>query len=147
MKTPLWPKLVLPAKIAIFILSSAFSMFFAAPGRAQTDSCVSNLPTPAPNPPAHRVVQLVNCSNATLLGAANAAGKVGQPLTSVFPRSHVPGSSIHNEADLSTRRLHLCLWLCRSENEGKVPFYAASLRPLYRGHDGPGWMHRGRYYA
>ena len=86
MKTPLWPKLVLPAKIAIFILSSAFSMFFAAPGRAQTDSCVSNLPTPAPNPPAHRVVQLVNCSNATLLGAANAAGKVGQPLTSVFPR-------------------------------------------------------------
>ena len=47
---------------------------------------MSNLPTPAPNPPAHRVVQLVNCSTATLLGAANAAGKVGQPLTSVFPR-------------------------------------------------------------
>jgi hypothetical protein len=90
MKAPLWPKLVLPAKIAIFILSSAFSMFFAAPGRAQTDSCVSNLPTPAPNPPAHRVVQLVNCSNATLLGAANAAGKVGQPLQ-VFSRENRPG--------------------------------------------------------
>ncbi len=46
----------------------------------------TNLPTPTPTPPAIRVVQLVNCSNQTLLGAANAAGSVGQPLTSVFPR-------------------------------------------------------------
>ena len=38
MKTPLWPKFILPAKIAIFILPSAFSMFFfAAPGRAQAE--------------------------------------------------------------------------------------------------------------
>jgi hypothetical protein len=50
------------------------------------DTCVSNLPTPTPNPPSHRVVQLVNCSHATLLGAANAAGKPSQPLTSVLPR-------------------------------------------------------------
>lgn len=51
------------------------------------DSCLDNLPIPTPIPPAHRVVQLVNCSDQTLLGAANAAKKPGNvPLTSVLPR-------------------------------------------------------------
>jgi thaumatin family protein len=48
--------------------------------------CLANLPTPTPSPPAHRVVQLVNCSDQMLLGAANAAKQPGQPLTAVFPR-------------------------------------------------------------
>jgi hypothetical protein len=50
------------------------------------DPCLENLPAPTPIPPAVRVVQLINCSNQTLLGATNAAGSAGQPLTSVFPR-------------------------------------------------------------
>lgn len=51
------------------------------------DSCLANLPVPTPTPPAHRVVQLVNCSDQTVLGAANAAKQPGpaEP-TSVFPR-------------------------------------------------------------
>lgn len=50
-------------------------------------NCLTNLPVPTPIPPAHRVVQLVNCSDQTLLGAANAAKKAGNvPLTSVLPR-------------------------------------------------------------
>lgn len=48
--------------------------------------CLANVPTPTPNPPAHRVIQLVNCSDQTLLGAANAAKQPGQQLSSVFPR-------------------------------------------------------------
>ncbi|PNG25404.1 hypothetical protein CR492_13840 [Methylocella silvestris] len=54
--------------------------------RAAVDRCLANLPSPTPFAPSHRVVQLVNCSNQTLLGAANAAGKPGVPLTSVLPR-------------------------------------------------------------
>jgi hypothetical protein len=50
------------------------------------DQCLANLPSPTPTPPSHRVVQLVNCSNQTLLGAANAAGKAGAGLTAVLPR-------------------------------------------------------------
>jgi hypothetical protein len=58
---------------------------FGQNGKGALD-CLANLPTPTPNPPAHRVIQLVNCSDQTLLGAANAAKQPGQPLTSVFPR-------------------------------------------------------------
>jgi Thaumatin family len=54
--------------------------------RTGTPDCLANLPTPTPRSPAHRVIQLVNCSDQTLLGAANAAKQPGQPLTSVFPR-------------------------------------------------------------
>jgi len=50
------------------------------------DPCLANVPVVAPANGAVRVVQLVNCSSETLLGAANAAGLVGQPLTSVLPR-------------------------------------------------------------
>lgn len=58
----------------------------AAAGGKGTDTCLEHLPTPTPNPPAHRAIQLVNCSDQTLLGAANAAKQPGQPLSSVFPR-------------------------------------------------------------
>ena len=49
------------------------------------DPCLANLPTPKVIPPAIRVVQLVNCSGQTVLGAANAANATGKPITSVFP--------------------------------------------------------------
>lgn len=58
----------------------------AAPFAAGNDRCLANLSVPTPISPAIRVVQLVNCSGETLLGAANAAGSSGQPLTSVLPR-------------------------------------------------------------
>lgn len=58
---------------------------FGQSGKGALD-CLANLPTPTPNPPAHRVIQLVNCFDQTLLGAANAAKQPGQPLTSVFHR-------------------------------------------------------------
>jgi hypothetical protein len=37
------------------------------------DQCLASLPIPSPAPGLHRVLQLVNCSNQSLLGAANAA--------------------------------------------------------------------------
>ena len=51
--------------------------------------CQANVPTPTPNPPAHRVVQLVNCSDQTLLGAANAAKQPGQPKFGVPARKNL----------------------------------------------------------
>jgi len=68
------------------LLALGCASIWSDAAHAQSDSCVSNLPVPTPNPPSHRVVQLVNCSDATLLGAANAAHKPGQPPTSVLPR-------------------------------------------------------------
>jgi hypothetical protein len=53
---------------------------------APEDPCLAGLPVPTPIPPSHRVVQLVNCSDQTLLGAANAAFKSGQSPTAVLPR-------------------------------------------------------------
>jgi hypothetical protein len=50
------------------------------------DPCLANVPAATPANGAVRVVQLVNCSGETLLGAANAAASSGQPLTSVLPR-------------------------------------------------------------
>ena len=68
------------------LLALGLGSVWSGTGHAQPDACLSNLPAPAPNPPSNRVVQLVNCSSATLLGAANAAGKPGVTPTSVFPR-------------------------------------------------------------
>ena len=54
---------------------------------AATDTCLAPLAAPTPIPPAVRVVQLVNCSNQTILGAANAAGTPSLPAHyPVFPR-------------------------------------------------------------
>ena len=55
--------------------------------KSELDTCLALVPTPQPSPGLHRVVQLVNCaSNATLLGAANAAEqKFGNPRP-VLPR-------------------------------------------------------------
>jgi hypothetical protein len=74
--------------LSIFVVSFLFELVWTVPGHAQQlpDQCLDNLPTPTPIAPSHRVVQLVNCSNSTILGAANAAGQPGQPLVSVLPR-------------------------------------------------------------
>src|SRR5438874_2078235 len=50
------------------------------------NDCLANLPVATPSAPSHRVVQLINCSNQTLLGTANGAFRAGQPSTAVFPR-------------------------------------------------------------
>ncbi|WP_045227392.1 hypothetical protein [Methyloterricola oryzae] len=53
----------------------------------KTDACLAGVPVTAPIPPAVRVVQLVNCSTETILGAANAAkNDPNGSLTSIFPR-------------------------------------------------------------
>ena len=67
------------AMLVTALLALELARFGVAQGHAQSDACLSDLPTPAPNPPSNRVVRLVNCSQATLLGAANAAGKPNQP--------------------------------------------------------------------
>jgi hypothetical protein len=76
--------------LSTFMFSFLFELVWSVPGHAQhlPDQCLDNLPTPTPIPPSHRVVQLVNCTYATLLGAANAAGHAGKPLTSVLPREN-----------------------------------------------------------
>ena len=70
--------------------SGLWSLPGQAAGRAARlaeETCLDQLPPPPkPIPPAVRVVQLVNCSDQTLLGAANAAHAAGQPATPVFPR-------------------------------------------------------------
>jgi len=77
--------------VALLILGfgSVCQLFWSVRAYADSlrpDQCSTNLPEPTPQAPSHRVVQLVNCSNQTLLGAANAAGKVGAGLTAVLPR-------------------------------------------------------------
>jgi len=68
-------------------LSFAISLILLLFGTASSDaadSCLDNLPTPTPL--LHKVVQLVNCSNQRVLGAANAAHVYGSPPTPVLPR-------------------------------------------------------------
>ena len=55
-------------------------------GGQPPDACLDSLPAPTPVPGSHRVVQLVNCSDQVLLGAANAAFHNGANPTAVFPR-------------------------------------------------------------
>src|SRR5262249_47509707 len=55
---------------------------------AESDPCLKGLPVPTPTNGAHRVVQMVNCSKETLLGAATAAFRFGNPKTPVLPREH-----------------------------------------------------------
>src|SRR5262245_48361294 len=78
----------LPRKIpALAILALGFSSVLqllpAAPANAQ--SCAANVPIPEQRGSV-RVVQLVNCTDQTLLGTANAAHRAGFNPTSVFPR-------------------------------------------------------------
>ncbi|VTZ50389.1 Thaumatin pathogenesis-related protein [Methylocella tundrae] len=86
--TRLTHKIIIIALLA-FGFGSIIPMFWGAHAHAQVvDPCLQGLPTPTPQQPAvHRVLQLINCSNQVVLGAANAAGKAGVvPLKSVFPR-------------------------------------------------------------
>ena len=76
--------------------SGLWSLPGHAAGRAARlaeDPCLAGLPAPTPTPPAVRVIQLVNCSDQTLLGAANAARNTATgPLTSVLPREGTLGN-------------------------------------------------------
>jgi len=73
--------------LLVFGFSSVFWSVDPTPAAAAEDPCLAGLPVPTPTPPAVRVVQLVNCSNQTVLGAANAARNTATgPLTSVLPR-------------------------------------------------------------
>ena len=71
--------------VAVLVLgfSSLLQLFSAGPANAQ--SCAANVPIPEPRGSV-RVVQLVNCTDQTLLGTANAAHRAGLNPTSVFPR-------------------------------------------------------------
>jgi hypothetical protein len=87
--------------LLIFGFTSVFWSFGPPAAAAAEDSCLAALPVPAPIPPAVRVIQLVNCSDQTLLGAANAAYTAGYPPTPVFPRERTwvmgpASSSPHN---------------------------------------------------
>jgi len=61
-------------------------IFFQGGGSGTNDDCIAAIPDVAPVAPSHRVVQLVNCSTETILGAANASGPPNQKHTPVFPR-------------------------------------------------------------
>ena len=77
-------------------LSSSLRPLRAPTARAQenapaassdaSDPCLAPLTIPSVAPGLHRVVQMVNCSNQTILGTANAAGVAPGPVVSVFPR-------------------------------------------------------------
>lgn len=86
----------LPLALLSLGCSLIFSTLCAVRVQAQ-QSCLSggdvcsqayldSLPVPTPMNGAHRVVQLVNCSCQTVLGAANAAHQSGQQGFPVFPR-------------------------------------------------------------
>jgi hypothetical protein len=80
-------KLIL-VTLSTFMFGFLFQLVWTVPGHAQNlpDQCLEPLPTPTPTPPSHRVVQLVNCTNFTVLGAANAAGPSPDNLFPVLPR-------------------------------------------------------------
>ena len=73
------------AAILAFGFCSLTAALWTVSARAQ-DSCLENVPTPQLQPGLHRVVQLVNCSQQTLLGTANAAQQQGKNPLPVFPR-------------------------------------------------------------
>jgi len=58
----------------------------ANPDVTPPDACLDSLPNPQLKNGLHRVIQLVNCSNATLLGTANAAQTKGFAPLPVLPR-------------------------------------------------------------
>ena len=74
------------------LLTVGFAVVFLSfgPARAQAQVCgsayLNSLPVPTPTPPAHRVIQLVNCSNQVLLGATNAAAAGATTPIPAFPR-------------------------------------------------------------
>jgi hypothetical protein len=82
--------------------SSVFWSVDPSAAAAAEDPCLAGLPVPTPRPPAIRVVQLVNCSDQTLLGAANAAHAADQPATPVFPRE---GTWVMGPASSSTQNV------------------------------------------
>src|SRR5712672_2734842 len=55
------------------LVNSSESAIEGEPNRKNVgpDPCLKNLPVPVPQAGSHRVIQLVNCSNQTILGAAN----------------------------------------------------------------------------
>jgi hypothetical protein len=71
--------------VAVLVLgfSSVLQLFSAGPANGQ--SCAKDVPIPDLRG-STRVIQLVNCTNETILGTANAAGRFPNPPTSVFPR-------------------------------------------------------------
>jgi hypothetical protein len=66
------------------LVFSLILILFGTSRSYAADPCLDNLP--APTPLLHRVVQLVNCSNQRVLGAANAAHVPGSPPVAVLPR-------------------------------------------------------------
>lgn len=74
------------------------------------DACLASVPDTAPKAGFIRVVQIVNCSDQTRLGAANAAGSAGQTKTPVLPRESTgwvlkgfdPSSTMNGRANVIT---------------------------------------------
>jgi len=83
------PAVLAAIALLTFACSFVFPMLCSLPAQAQgtcSQSYLDGLPKPVPIPPAIRVVQLVNCSNQVLLGAANAAHQANKPGFPVYPR-------------------------------------------------------------
>jgi Thaumatin family len=82
---------VAPCRLVHFAIAFILivSPFLAVRVQAQTGICdanyIKNLPAPILGPN-HRVIQLVNCTNQVLPGAANSAHRIKQPGYPVFPR-------------------------------------------------------------
>ena len=75
--------------IVVSLFPFAFGLILLLFGTVRSfaaDPCLDNLP--APTPLLHRVVQLVNCSNQRVLGAANAAHVAGLAPIPVLPREN-----------------------------------------------------------
>ena len=82
------PKLA-AATFSAFAFTLVFPLFFSVRVQAQgtcSQSYIDSLPVATPISPAVRVLQLVNCSPQTILGASNAAAVAGHPPYPVFPR-------------------------------------------------------------
>jgi Thaumatin family len=79
---------ILLVALLAFGFSSLFQTLWTISVHAQAgpDSCLNGLPTPQLKPGLHRVVQLVNCAQQTLLGTANAAQQKGKNPLPVLPR-------------------------------------------------------------
>ena len=80
---------VLPVR-ALLTLSLILLFLSFASVHVQAQVCgaayLNSLPVPAPVAPAHRVIQLVNCSDQVLLGATNAAASGNVTPYPAFPR-------------------------------------------------------------
>ena len=135
---------VLPV-VTLCALGISLVLAVARAVRVQAQVCgsayLNSLPVPTPTPPAHRVIQLVNCSNQVLLGATNAASSGSNHAYPGFSARENVGNATLRRAEQRQRPHHrrtAAMGKYRADPQPWSEFLGADRLPLrYRVEPGP----------